>query len=134
MSPTFWLEAMTAARRGRLYWIRFLYGSLLFIVLVTCLPRAGGLDTDLTVQRDHGARFGSTFFNAFAWVQTAGVLLICPAIFAGAVAGNRERGVLDHTLVTDLSSREIVFGKLAARLLEVFNFLLVAVPILALAM
>ena len=60
------------------------------------------------------------------------VLLAAPAGTAGAICLDRARGA-SHMLVTDLSSFEIVVGKLAARMVPVVGILLCFSPIPALA-
>ncbi len=64
--------------------------------------------------------------------QLALVLLAAPAATAGAICLDKARGTLAHVMVTDLSDREVVLGKLAARLVPVLNLLACALPVAAL--
>ncbi len=58
------------------------------------------------------------------------VLLVAPAATAGVICQERARALLD-VFATDLSSAEVVLGKLAARLLPVLATVAAAVPVLA---
>ena len=57
-------------------------------------------------------------------------VVMTPAVLAGSLAGERERGVLHHLLVTAVSPREIVLGRLAGKLSQVGMVLLAAIPLL----
>src|SRR5262249_14598396 len=78
------------------------------------------------------ADVGRRFHQALAVTQLALALLAAPAATAGAVCLDRARGTLAHLLVTDLTSAEIVLGKLAARLVPVVGMVLCGLPFLAL--
>src|SRR5262249_26378154 len=78
------------------------------------------------------ARFAGTFFVAFLAVQILVCFLLTPAFTAGAIAEEKERRRLDFLLATDLSSREIVLGKLAARLATMLVLLVTGLPVLSL--
>jgi ABC-type transport system involved in multi-copper enzyme maturation permease subunit len=62
---------------------------------------------------------------------TVDVIMI-PAVLAGALAGDRERGVLQLLLTTAASPREIVIGRLIGKLSQVGMILLAGFPIFAL--
>jgi ABC-type transport system involved in multi-copper enzyme maturation permease subunit len=66
-------------------------------------------------------------------VQFVAVLLLTPAVVADAIAREKERRALDFLFVTDLTNREIIFGKLGSRLAYLFGVLLTGLPILGLA-
>ena len=55
-----------------------------------------------------------------------------PALFAGAIAQEVERGNLVLLLASPVSSFEIVLGKLGPRMAQVVLILAVAVPVLGL--
>ena len=59
------------------------------------------------------------------------VLLAAPAATASAVCVDKSRGTLLHAFVTDLTDREIVLGKLGARLAPVLSLLACGLPVLA---
>jgi hypothetical protein len=51
---------------------------------------------------------------------------------AGTIAEEKDRKTIEYLLVTDLRNREIVLGKLAARLLHLFAHIAVGLPVLGL--
>jgi ABC-type Na+ efflux pump permease subunit len=55
-----------------------------------------------------------------------------PAVLAGSLAGERERGVLQLLLTTAVSPREIVLGRLLGKLSQLGMILLAGLPLLAL--
>ena len=79
------------------------------------------------------AEAGEYFFYAISTTQLMVVLLVAPAATAGAICLDRARGNLTHMLVTELADREIVLGKLAARLLPVVALVAATIPVLALS-
>ena len=60
------------------------------------------------------------------------VVVQAPAVLAGSLAGERERGVLQLLLTTAVSPREIVSGRLLGKLSQVGMIVLAGVPIVAL--
>ena len=66
------------------------------------------------------------------FVQLAMVLLAAPAATAGAICVDKARGTLLHAFVTDLTDREIILGKLGARLAPVLALMAYGLPVLAL--
>jgi ABC-type transport system involved in multi-copper enzyme maturation permease subunit len=137
--PVFVYESIAATRRWQLYVLRalFVLGLLAGLGLTWFLARYqagftnGGSTGTFTVKEL--ALLGQLFYLAIATVQIVLVLLVAPAATAGSICLDRARGTLTHTLVTDLTSSEIVLGKLAARLLPVLSLVAATVPVLALA-
>jgi ABC-type transport system involved in multi-copper enzyme maturation permease subunit len=56
-------------------------------------------------------------------------VLISPALLAGSLAGDKERGTLGLLLTASVNSWQIVAGRLSAKLLQVGMILLAGVPI-----
>jgi ABC-type Na+ efflux pump permease subunit len=56
------------------------------------------------------------------------VLVLGPAVLAGSLAGEKERGALGLLLTTRVSAREIVLGRLIGKLAQVGMILLAGVP------
>jgi ABC-type transport system involved in multi-copper enzyme maturation permease subunit len=67
----------------------------------------------------------------FVWflLQNIAILVLTPAYVGGAIAEERESGTLDMLLATGLTNREIVLGKLAARLVHLGAFLIAGLPV-----
>lgn len=161
LGPVLLYDLVTNARRGRYVLFRTLYAAVLLAVLWVVYheqssrpavnvpvgfaknpggqwaPIFSGLGPGPVVafavpRSTELARFAESFFAAFIAVQLAAVLLFTPAVTAGAVAEEKERRTLDDLLTTDLSGREIIFGKLAARTANLVLLVLTGLPVLAL--
>ena len=78
------------------------------------------------------ATYGQNLFLTVISIEFTIVLLVAPAATAGAICLDKMRGTLDHMLVTDLSSNEIVLGKLGARLSPVLGLVACVLPLVAL--
>jgi ABC-type transport system involved in multi-copper enzyme maturation permease subunit len=123
-------EWLPVSRHWQWYLARSLgVAMLLFALAIVWWARisAGRLHTVQT-QAEVGRRFG----GAVAATLLAMVLLAAPAATAGSICIDRLRGTLCHVLMTDLTSLEIVLGKLIARLLPVLFIGLSVAPIPAL--
>ena len=59
-------------------------------------------------------------------------LVLAPAILAGSLAGERERGALGLLLTTRVTAREIVWARFAAKLTQIAMILLAGLPALLL--
>jgi len=127
LGPLFAIESARLARRG-IAWLRAAYASALLIALYVGFP------TDEYADWRKIAEFARDFSELFLIVQSVTALLLTPLVFAGAVSDEKEKRSLDFLLTTDLSAREIVLGKYAARLLTVTSVLFTGLPVLALTM
>jgi ABC-type Na+ efflux pump permease subunit len=59
------------------------------------------------------------------------ILFIVPLGVASSIAEERDRKTIEFLLTTDLTSREIIFGKLGIRVWHCFYILLVIIPVLS---
>ena len=66
-------------------------------------------------------------------VELGLICLLAPALTADLISGERERQTLDLLLVTPLSRRQIVVGKLVAALGSLLLLIVLALPIQAIA-
>jgi len=132
LGPMFWLELRANARRPRSFWLRTLYAGLLLVALCNVLApelgRAGG-----RLPATSAARVAEPFFWAGSLVQLLTVLVLTPAVTAGTIAQEKERGTLEHLLTTDLGAAEILLGKLGARFVSMAVLLSAGLPVLGLA-
>ena len=78
------------------------------------------------------AKLGGWLAFSLLEVQLLFVAAITPAYAAAAVAEEKERGTLSLLLATQLSDREIVWGKAAARALFVLAAVACGIPVLML--
>ena len=127
IGPVFTRELVTAPRRLRFYVGRAVYVAGLAALVAT----AWLLLTGTQEVRNVGdmARFGSTLFQIVAPLQLALALFFAPLLTASAVAQEKDRRTLVLLLMTNLSNRELVLGKLCASLLQVMVPLAAAVPL-----
>ena len=129
--PILEVELVTASRRIRHFILRVIYAVALLLALgVTYLFAIGDSGNDMSAV----ARFASGFFHTFGVMQLAAVMLLGPALAAGTIARERERGTMEYLYTTPLSNLEIILGKLGGRVMEILCFVLSGVPVLSLAM
>ncbi|WP_406698336.1 ABC transporter permease subunit [Singulisphaera sp. Ch08] len=142
MGPVFRAELMRTSRRRRYYVMRTLYGLGLLLLLGTSYQ-----NLMLTIQSydrfQHVrgyyrqplisilANFAIQTFVSFAVMQLVMLLALVPALFGGVIADEKQRKTIHYLMASRLSSGEIVFDKLLARLLHVLVFVLLGVPVLS---
>jgi ABC-type Na+ efflux pump permease subunit len=136
--PVFVNELRLAARRIRSYAARFAVGLLLLYIVVigyADTQRFGGAPgRTVELSPAESARLGGQLFTAVLWLQGAVVLLLTPASFAGSIAEDRQRRILDLFLASPLSVPEIVVGKLAPRLIHLSVLVLVGLPVVSISL
>ena len=121
-------ECSRASRRGWLIWVRMIpalaTGVVAFVVLWLWWM---GQQVDPYHQPFHELRTALTIVEglvvAFATIMT-------PAVLAGSLAGEKERGSIGLLLTTRVNSYEIVLGRLSGRLSQVAMIELAALPVL----
>jgi ABC-type transport system involved in multi-copper enzyme maturation permease subunit len=123
VGPMFGYELVKLARRGQQPKLRVALVLLLLVgLLVTYLRQFGTNSLDAffgsgqTLQVNEMSEFARNFLIAFLFTQLVAVVLITPAVVGGAIAEEKERGTIDYLKASLLTNREIVLGKLAARL------------------
>jgi ABC-type transport system involved in multi-copper enzyme maturation permease subunit len=137
--PLFVYESLILSRRRQVYAGRALFVFLMLIGLATAwYSTAGRWARPFSTGGSSGtlqilARAGEKFFYATAAIQLAMVLLVAPVATAGAICEDRARGILAQLAATDLSSAEIVLGKLGSRLAPILGVLACGLPVTALA-
>jgi len=130
MGPVFIYEWVTAARRWQMYALRALFVAVLLLAVTLVWAKNVDPSTQFGPNRKAYEKMGEALFYAFVGTQLAVILLAAPAATAGTVCLDKARGNLLHLLVTDLTSREIIVGKLCARLIPTLGLLLSSVPVL----
>ncbi len=132
--PVFVYEGMLAARRWQTYAVRAMVVAAILIGLgLTWQSLTRNMAPDRIVKIRDLSTFGESIYRTIAMVEVSMILLIAPATTAGAVCLDRARGTLAHIMTTDLSSAEIVLGKLGVRLLPVLGLVAATTPVLFLA-
>lgn len=120
--------AEMAARR-RTYVLRVVYAVLLYGFFLLFLGQMVGHRRSPTALMGSGRNI----FNFFLTCQFIGIYVLLPAIMCGAVTYEKESRSLELLFVTDLRPAEIVVQKFAGRLVPMFSFLLLGLPVLAIA-
>lgn len=142
LGPLFWHELVRLARRGTQPRLRALYAGLLLVGLLVIYlrvfsntdPVALLFDSSLQLPQDEKSTFTETFTYVYFLVQLIAVSLITPVYAGGAIAEEKDRKSLDFLQSSLLTNREIILGKLAARLTFVTCIVLVGLPVLFMTM
>jgi ABC-type transport system involved in multi-copper enzyme maturation permease subunit len=136
--PVFFYDLLRTTRGGRAFSVRAAYALfllfVLFLVYMTTAESGDWLEEMLTgrsVAVTKLPELAGTFFAAFMAVQFLVVLLLTPASAAAAIAEEKERRTLEYVLATELHDREIVLGKLGARVAHLVLFVLTGLPVLS---
>jgi ABC-type transport system involved in multi-copper enzyme maturation permease subunit len=129
--PVLFYDLVRYARRSRYVLVRCLYAGILTILLGWVYLFFWLGTDDGTIPARQMAAFAEGFFYMFMAVQFAAVVLLTPGYVGGAIAEEKDRKTLEFILTTDLSNREIVLGKVLARLANLVLLLLAGLPILA---
>lgn len=132
VGPLFTREAVTAPRSARHHFIRSGYAIILFVLFWTAWQELMG--GQRVVNLGEVSQFGFLLFQILALVQLVTVLFLAPLSVAGSVAQEKDRRTLVLLLMTDLTNRELVLGKLFSGLLSVGTMLLGALPVFALCL
>src|SRR5262245_38618703 len=102
--PVLLIELLLGSRRTRLYIFRFIYGGWLLAQfgLLYLLYRV-----DNWMNPDATSRFATDYIELFAGQQLVLLALATPALAAGAVTDEKERGTLQYLLTSELTGGEI---------------------------
>ena len=123
-------ELTEAAARPRTYRLRVIYAGLLYTVFGLMVPSwAWSAGTSpLTIL---GA--GHEMFETILWLQFTGIGLFLPGMMCGRITQEKERDSLVLLFLTDLRPWSIVLEKYLGGLVPMLSFLLLAMPLAALA-
>jgi hypothetical protein len=91
----------------------------------TYAPYPGSTYDPAQAMRD----MGSKLFNLITLMQTLVWMLIAPSLTAPAIAGERERGLLEGLQLSELTPLRIVLGKLSSTLSFIIVLLVVSLPV-----
>ncbi len=131
LGPVFAFEWLTRSRRWQDYALRSLFVLALLVGFSVVWDSVGGIDYQNTTHQQLAAA-GRSFYITMTLTEIALILLAAPAATAGAICLDKSRGTLAHVMVTDLTDREVVLGKLGARFLPILNLVACALPVAAL--
>ena len=140
IGPLFGWELIRLARRGQDMRGRFILASVLLFVLTSFTqlyfwnvsPTDVFLGTSQSLSIEESSRFGRRFALTFVVAQLGVMMLLTPAYAAGGISEEKEKKTLVYLLVSDLTSREILLGKFAGRVVFLLGVMFAGLPILAL--
>ena len=127
INPVLLKELKVRMRGWRAAGIVFVYLAVLAMV---------SLLMNYTTQTNiYGSTIDSSYsigvYTGLAVIQFLLILFVAPALTAGAISGEREKQTLDLVLVTKLSPRSIVTGKLIASISQVILLVVASLPIVS---
>ncbi|MSR59008.1 MAG: hypothetical protein EXS05_15410 [Planctomycetaceae bacterium] len=128
--PLLGKELIEQAARRRTYIIRVLYAVILcfasYLVFYDTM-HAASVSPLAVLGRGH------EIFMGLVYLQFAGIYLFMPAMTCGVLTQEKERASLQLLFLTRLGPWTILFEKLLGRLVPMLAFLLLALPLSALA-
>lgn len=128
--PLLGKELTEEAARRRTYWTRVAYGTLLFLIVGVGEGEffKGTPNDPLRVLGK-----GGQLFETLIEMQFAGIFLFLPALMCGRITHEKERDSLVLLLLTELRPWQIVLQKYLAGLVPMITFLLLGLPVAAVA-
>lgn len=121
-------ELNEQAARPRTYIVRIVYGLFVFTLMCVLFYRR------LTaVEGISGLGRGREMFDWLIQLQFGCVYLFLPVMACGVLTSEKERNTLGLLLVTSLRPSEILLQKLFGRLIPMLSFLLLSMPLMAVA-
>ena len=129
LGPIFRFELVRIARRQRLTTSRCLFALALSLVAAAVYITAYK-EAPLPLTLHDIARITEGLCYGFLGILFAVAVIFTPQWTADAIASEKERRTLPFLLLTDLTSHEIILGKLGSRLVQIGFFVLAALPVL----
>jgi ABC-type transport system involved in multi-copper enzyme maturation permease subunit len=126
-------ELTEQAARKRTYYVRVGYALLLFISALLVFWAGASRQVRIFGSTLGMLGRGDDIFLALVTLQFAGIYLFLPAMVCPVIAGEKERDSLSLLLLTRLGPWTIIFEKLLSRVIPMFTFLLLVLPLLAYA-
>ncbi len=130
LGPVLSLEILLGMRRNRLHALRrILAGWLVFQAIVFFA---------IHCTRKHSLQalaindFVDTYYQFFVVEHFLFLMLTAPAFVAGAITDEKAQGTLQHLLIADVTSWEVIIGKLLGRTAQVAVVSLAGWPLLCL--
>jgi len=123
-------ELTEQAARRRTYIVRTLYACFLFLTALLFFYQMleASAASPLAVLGQ-----GRSMFAVLVGTQFAGIYLFMPAMTCGVITQEKERSSLQLLFLTRLGPWTILFEKLLGRLVPMFGFLILSLPLLAFA-
>jgi ABC-type transport system involved in multi-copper enzyme maturation permease subunit len=134
--PVFVYETVRVGRKRLTFILRTLYLFVLTFVLgmvfMEWLSNIGYFSSGFQgIRPNQLSQYGDLAFSYFAPLQFGVICFLTPAYVAGCIADEKERKTLEFLFATDLRNREIIFGKLAARVVTLLMYIVAGLPVLS---
>lgn len=126
INPILLREMRGRMRTARAFWL--LSGFLIAIAGAAVLIYAA--DYASNQSQNNSTNIGQNVFLVLMMTSTIALTFVAPILAANSVAGERERQTFDLLLTTQLTVRQIVFGKLIASLSYCLLLLSAIIPLL----
>ncbi len=127
LGPVFELEWKRVARRWQMYAARGLLGlAILASIWLVWRWQVGSVGTITGAQ---AGLVAESCIYVLITIQLAIVLIVAPVATAAAISDEKQSGRLVLLFATDLRTREIVIGKIGARIVPLLGFILCPVPL-----
>jgi ABC-type transport system involved in multi-copper enzyme maturation permease subunit len=128
--PLLTKELIEQSARRRTYVIRTVYALVLYGTTLWIFQRqlSSGVGNGFSILGQ-----GHTLFAALASLEFWGIYLFLPAMTCGVLTAEKERDTLGLLLLTKLGPWTIIFEKLFSRLVPMATFVLLSLPLLAIA-
>jgi ABC-type transport system involved in multi-copper enzyme maturation permease subunit len=134
VGPVFAKEMVEMARRKRYYLNRVLYGAVLLFTLFVVWKEHQWQFQEYGTSIRVMAQMAQSLFHAVSGVQYGAVFLFVPLFLCGVIASEREERTLEMLFTTQLTDREIVFGKLISRVAVLIILIFCGLPIMSVIM
>lgn len=128
-NPVYMRELTRSMRAPRMILSIFIFNLLLSAVGIFLLAIAVE-ETGSGSRMDYGVVL--RLYQLIAWVEWGLMVIMMPALTAGAISGERERNTLEVLLTTGLPEFSIIFGKLQAALSIIMTLVVSTLPVLSL--
>jgi ABC-type transport system involved in multi-copper enzyme maturation permease subunit len=127
-NPVIAREMKVRMRFARTFWLQGIY--LLTLIAITAIAyHAIFVITPIQNPQELQVRL-QAFYHTLLYSLITLIVLIAPALTAGAIAFERERRTLDLLLLTPLRPMQILVGKLVASMAFLLLLLTLALPVL----
>jgi ABC-type transport system involved in multi-copper enzyme maturation permease subunit len=133
--PLLTKELVEQAMRKRTYIARSAYACLLLAIFpLLCIRARNGNSYSYYYHYDTGLLgLGGEIFHALLVLQFCAILALMPVLTAGTLTLEKEQGTLTILLLTDMGPWELLLQKLLSRLVIAGTFVLLGLPLMALA-
>lgn len=128
--PVLTKEMRSRMRGMRTQWLLFLCTGVFSTVAIFMLMWFGNEFSQYNSPQDT-SQIGKTLFSVLAYVEGGLLALIVPSFTAGAISLEREQQTLETLLLTPLSTRNIIMGKLLSALGLITLLLVCTLPVIA---